>query len=103
VLLLRDTTERPEAVAAGLVRVVGREPETVVRAAARILEGRATLAAVAGDHAFSTAGASARIAQVLADGRYGRVHPCPAPVAPSACAVVPAEAPPAPHHAAVAA
>lgn len=37
VLVLRDTTERPEAVAAGTVKLVGTEEETVYRAAYELL------------------------------------------------------------------
>ena len=37
VLVLRDTTERPEAVDAGTVRLVGTDPATIVREASRLL------------------------------------------------------------------
>ena len=38
VLVLRETTERPEAVAAGTVKLVGTDPERIVRAASRLLD-----------------------------------------------------------------
>ncbi|MGQ9823647.1 MAG: non-hydrolyzing UDP-N-acetylglucosamine 2-epimerase [Desulfotomaculales bacterium] len=40
VLVLRDTTERPEAVQAGTVRVIGTEKETVAAEIRRLLEDR---------------------------------------------------------------
>lgn len=40
VLVLRDTTERPEAVLAGTVRVIGTEKETVAGEIRRLLEDR---------------------------------------------------------------
>ena len=38
VLLMRDTTERPEAVEAGTVRLVGTDPEKIIDAAVLLLE-----------------------------------------------------------------
>jgi UDP-N-acetylglucosamine 2-epimerase (non-hydrolysing) len=38
VLVMRDKTERPEAVEAGTVRLVGTDPEVMVREAARLLD-----------------------------------------------------------------
>jgi UDP-N-acetylglucosamine 2-epimerase len=38
VLVLRDRTERPEAVAAGTVKLVGTDPDRIVEAAVRLLE-----------------------------------------------------------------
>jgi len=38
VLVLRETTERPEGIAAGVARLVGTERERIVRAASRLLE-----------------------------------------------------------------
>jgi UDP-N-acetylglucosamine 2-epimerase (non-hydrolysing) len=48
VLVLRNTTERPEAVAAGTVRLVGTDEEAVVRATCHVLEDPATYAQMAG-------------------------------------------------------
>jgi len=41
VLVLRDTSERPEAVAVGSARVVGTDPERIATEAARLLNDRA--------------------------------------------------------------
>ena len=38
VLVMRDTTERPEAVAAGTVRLVGTDSTAIVSAAAELLD-----------------------------------------------------------------
>jgi UDP-N-acetylglucosamine 2-epimerase (non-hydrolysing) len=38
VLVMRDTTERPEAIAAGSARLVGTDPPTIVNAAALLLD-----------------------------------------------------------------
>jgi len=37
-LVMRETTERPEAVAAGTSRLVGTKTETIVREARRLLD-----------------------------------------------------------------
>ncbi|HYQ76634.1 non-hydrolyzing UDP-N-acetylglucosamine 2-epimerase [Cellulomonas sp.] len=47
VLVLRDTTERPEAVAAGTVRLVGTDEEAIVREARTLLRDPAAHAAMA--------------------------------------------------------
>jgi len=47
VLVLRDDTERPEAVLAGTVRLVGTDPETIYREADRLLTDKAAYAAMA--------------------------------------------------------
>lgn len=41
VLVLRDTTERPEAVAAGTVRLVGTDPQKIIDAATQLLQNSA--------------------------------------------------------------
>jgi UDP-N-acetylglucosamine 2-epimerase (non-hydrolysing) len=41
VLVMRDTTERPEAVTAGTVRLVGTDEEVLVREVCRLIEDRA--------------------------------------------------------------
>jgi UDP-N-acetylglucosamine 2-epimerase (non-hydrolysing) len=50
VLVLRDTTERPEAVEAGTVRLVGTSFEGIVTEATRLLTDRAAYAAMARAH-----------------------------------------------------
>jgi UDP-N-acetylglucosamine 2-epimerase (non-hydrolysing) len=47
VLVLREVTERPEAVAAGTVRLVGRDPERIVAAASELLSDEAAYRAMA--------------------------------------------------------
>ncbi len=67
VLVLREATERPEAVAAGVVRVVGTDPETIVREAGRLLSDPASYAAMAkGVSPYGDGKAAARIADSLA-------------------------------------
>nr|WP_244629676.1 UDP-N-acetylglucosamine 2-epimerase (non-hydrolyzing) [Martelella limonii] len=47
VLVMRDVTERPEAVAAGAVKLVGTEPDRIVSETARLLDDRAYYASFA--------------------------------------------------------
>ena len=47
VLVMRDVTERPEAVAAGTVRLVGTDPERIVREASAVLDAETTTASAA--------------------------------------------------------
>ena len=47
VLVMRDTTERPEALDAGTVRLVGTDPETIVAAVRELLHDDATYRAMA--------------------------------------------------------
>ena len=46
VLVMRETTERPEAVAAGTVKLVGADTRTIVRETAHLLRDAAALAAM---------------------------------------------------------
>jgi UDP-N-acetylglucosamine 2-epimerase (non-hydrolysing) len=67
VLVLREVTERPEAVAAGVVRVVGVETEAIVREAGRLLIDPAAYAAMAkGVSPYGDGKAADRIAASLA-------------------------------------
>ena len=66
VLVMRDTTERPEGVAAGTLRLVGTEEDTICREFSRLLDDPAEYEAMA--HASNPYGdgfASERIADVL--------------------------------------
>jgi len=66
VLVLRQETERPEAVEAGVVRVVGVETETILREAGRLLTDPAAYAAMAkGVSPYGDGKASGRIAASL--------------------------------------
>src|SRR5205085_2243707 len=50
VLVMRHTTERPEAIAAGTARLVGTDPDAIVAAASRLLDDPAEHAAMALAH-----------------------------------------------------
>ena len=66
-LVMRDVTERPEAVAAGAVRLVGTDPARIVGALESVLGNAEVYAAMT--HAKSPYGdghAAQRIAEVLA-------------------------------------
>jgi UDP-N-acetylglucosamine 2-epimerase (non-hydrolysing) len=69
VLVLRDTTERPEAVEAGVARVVGTTPTVVYAAVSRLLDDRRAYRAMArAASPFGDGRASARVAAALAEG-----------------------------------
>ncbi len=69
VLVLREKTERPEGVAAGVVRLVGTQRERIVAEASRLLSDPAAYAAMAREvNVYGDGLASARIAEVLLDG-----------------------------------
>lgn len=62
VLVMRDTSERMEAVDAGLARLVGTDPETIVREACALLDEPATYAAMSrGANPFGDGHAADRI------------------------------------------
>jgi UDP-N-acetylglucosamine 2-epimerase (non-hydrolysing) len=66
VLVLRDETERPEAVAAGVVRLVGTAPETILAEAQRLLDDPGAYAAMArGVSPYGDGHAAGRIVDVL--------------------------------------
>ena len=66
VLVLRDETERPEAVAAGVVRLVGTSFENIVAEATRLLDDCAHYAAMArGVSPYGDGHAAQRIAALL--------------------------------------
>lgn len=66
VLLMRDTTERPEAVRAGNVRLIGTQRETIVAEAGALLRDPVRLAEMSQvRHPFGDGQASKRIADVL--------------------------------------
>ena len=70
VLVLREKTERPEAVAAGSVRLVGTDRKRIVEQAGILLTDRAVHAAMAtARDVYGDGLASRRIAEVLIDGR----------------------------------
>lgn len=68
VLVMRDTTERPEAVAAGTVLMVGTDPDEIHRQAVRLLDDDAAYAQMARAlNPYGDGQAAGRIAQILAD------------------------------------
>jgi len=68
VLVLRETTERPEAVTAGTAKLVGTNPERVVTAAAELLSNPQAYEAMAtAINPFGDGQASQRILQIVAD------------------------------------
>jgi len=72
VLVLRETTERPEAVEAGAARIIGTDPEQIVVEAERLLHDPAAHAAMAGaGNPYGDGRAAHRIASIL---RYGNCH-----------------------------
>jgi UDP-N-acetylglucosamine 2-epimerase (non-hydrolysing) len=69
VLVLRDTTERPEAVEAGTARLVGTDPERIVREASRLLTDRAHYAAMSQrSNPYGDGRAAQRILDAIAGG-----------------------------------
>ena len=68
VLVLRDETERPEAVDEGVVKLVGPRQEAIVREAQQLLDDPAAYRAMArGVSPYGDGKASGRIVQVLLD------------------------------------
>ncbi|MEV4438172.1 UDP-N-acetylglucosamine 2-epimerase (non-hydrolyzing) [Streptomyces sp. NPDC049577] len=67
-LVLRTTTERPEAVEAGAARLVGTEPEAILDAAVRLLDDAETYRAMAtAGNPFGDGHATERIVAQLAE------------------------------------
>lgn len=68
VLVMRDTTERPEGVEAGTARLVGANYDRIVKETFRLLDDDETYAAMARSHnPFGDGHASERIVKVLLD------------------------------------
>ncbi len=66
VLVLRETTERPEAVTAGTARLVGTDPTVVVQAANELLQNQQAYAAMANAiNPFGDGTASQQILQIV--------------------------------------
>jgi UDP-N-acetylglucosamine 2-epimerase len=66
VLVTRDTTERPEAVTAGTVLLVGTEPDQLVAQASRLLDDPAAYAAMSFAHnPYGDGHAAARIVEAV--------------------------------------
>jgi UDP-N-acetylglucosamine 2-epimerase (non-hydrolysing) len=68
VLVLRDTTERPEAIEAGVARLVGTHPHVVYRATSELLDDPFAYARMAqAKNPFGDGRAAARIVDILSD------------------------------------
>lgn len=68
ILVLREKTERPEAVVEGTVKLVGTDEDLIVREAARLLDDRGAYEAMARRHnPYGDGHASPRIADALRD------------------------------------
>jgi UDP-N-acetylglucosamine 2-epimerase (non-hydrolysing) len=69
VLVMRETTERPEGVAAGTARLVGSNEDRIVAEVGALLDDDARWASMARAHnPFGDGHASARIAKIIAEG-----------------------------------
>jgi UDP-N-acetylglucosamine 2-epimerase (non-hydrolysing) len=69
VLVMRDTTERPEGVAAGTARLVGSDEDRIVSEVFTLLDDTAAYSAMARAHnPFGDGHAAARIARIVVDG-----------------------------------
>lgn len=68
VLVMRETTERPEGVEAGTARLVGTDPDRIVSEIFSLLDDKAAYSAMARAHnPFGDGHAAARIAELVAD------------------------------------
>ncbi len=68
VLVMRDTTERPEGVAAGTARLVGANSDHIVKEANRLLDDQSAFDEMAKAHnPYGDGKASDRIASIIAD------------------------------------
>ena len=68
VLVMRETTERPEGVEAGTAKLVGTDADTIVRETARLLDDEAAYAEMARAHnPFGDGKSSQRICDLLAE------------------------------------
>ena len=68
VLVMRDTTERPEGVAAGTARLVGADAAAILAETSRLLDDRDAYQAMARAHnPYGDGNAASRIAQILCE------------------------------------
>lgn len=68
VLVMRDTTERPEGVAAGTARLIGTDEDRIVSEVFTLLDDKTAYSAMARAHnPFGDGQASTRIARIIAD------------------------------------
>lgn len=68
VLVMRETTERPEGIAAGTAKLIGTDPDRIVAEVAMLLDDPDAYRAMAHAHSpFGDGKASARIAKIVAN------------------------------------
>jgi UDP-N-acetylglucosamine 2-epimerase (non-hydrolysing) len=74
VLVLREVSERPEGVDAGIARIVGTDPDRIVREATALLRGKAPPRGPAGGHPnpYGDGRAGERIAGIVEEFLVGR-------------------------------
>jgi UDP-N-acetylglucosamine 2-epimerase (non-hydrolysing) len=66
VLVLREKTERPEAVTAGTVKLVGTDPHKIIREATRLLDDAAAYESMTRVHnPYGDGQACSRIAEII--------------------------------------
>ena len=71
VLVMRDTTERPEGVEAGTLRLVGTDEETIYNAFTELLENEEVYASMSGAcNPYGDGHACERIADILEGKNY---------------------------------
>ncbi|MBU0556496.1 MAG: UDP-N-acetylglucosamine 2-epimerase (non-hydrolyzing) [Alphaproteobacteria bacterium] len=76
VLVMRETTERPEGLAAGTARLVGTDPALIVKEVTRLLDDPLAYTAMARAHSpFGDGRAADRIAAILAEEASARASP----------------------------
>lgn len=91
VLVLRDTTERPEAIDAGTSRLVGTEPEHVLDAAETLLRNEEAYQTMAhAENPYGDGKAAERVAAALRF-HFGLTQERPAPFAPISIPNLPGE------------
>jgi UDP-N-acetylglucosamine 2-epimerase (non-hydrolysing) len=67
VLVMRETTERPEGIAVGTAKLVGTDADTIVTEAERLLDDEAAYSAMARAHnPFGDGKSAGRIVELLA-------------------------------------
>lgn len=70
VIVMRETTERPEGVAAGTARLVGTDPERIVSETFGLLDDQSAYDAMSRAHSpYGDGHASTRIARIIASGK----------------------------------
>ena len=69
VLVMRDTTERPEGIVAGTLKLVGTEEEVIYKNFKELLENQAVYNAMSkANNPYGDGNASKRIADILIEG-----------------------------------